>query len=135
MVAVLGHLDVVQEGEGWHYPPYGGVIENGKVYGRGAIDNKDPVIMALYALGGIQESGVKLSQRIRIIFGLNEETGSKDMKYYVDKSYEIPLMGFTPDGEYPIINGEKGIVTVAYSLDLGRGEKMTLSLVISFESY
>lgn len=30
MVAVLGHLDVVQEGEGWHYPPYGGVIENGK---------------------------------------------------------------------------------------------------------
>jgi len=123
MVAVLGHLDVVPEGEGWNYPPYGGMVENGKLYGRGTIDNKGPVIASLYALKAIRESGVRLSKRIRIIFGLNEETGSKDMKYYVDKGYELPVMGFTPDGEYPIINGEKGIVTVAYSFRLDSSKK------------
>jgi len=128
MVAVLGHLDVVPEGEGWNYPPYGGIIEKGKLYGRGAIDNKGPVIAALYALRAIKESGVKLSKRVRIIFGLNEETGSRGMKYYVDKGYELPVMGFTPDGEYPIINGEKGIVTVAYSFQLDCSEKRIRSM-------
>ena len=34
MVAVLGHLDVVPEGDGWKYPPYGAVIDNGSTYGR-----------------------------------------------------------------------------------------------------
>ena len=38
IIAVLGHLDVVPEGDGWTYPPYGGVIANGNVYGRGACE-------------------------------------------------------------------------------------------------
>jgi succinyl-diaminopimelate desuccinylase len=119
MVAVLGHLDVVPEGSGWNYPPFEGIIENGKLYGRGAIDNKGPVIASLFALRALRESGVHLSRRVRVIFGLNEETGSADIKYYVRNGYELPIMGFTPDGEYPIINGEKGIVTVAYRCPLG----------------
>ena len=128
MVAVLGHLDVVPEGSGWHYPPFEGIIENGKLYGRGAIDNKGPVIASLFALRALRESGVHLSRRVRVIFGLNEETGSADIKYYVRNGYEIPIMGFTPDGEYPIINGEKGIVTVAYRCPLGSGRHSIRSI-------
>ena len=119
MVAVLGHLDVVPEGDGWKYPPYGAVIENGRLYGRGAVDDKGPTVAALYALRAIADSGLPLSRRIRVLFGLNEEKGSLCIKHYVEKGEELPVMGFTPDGEYPIINGEKGIVTATFSRRLG----------------
>ena len=124
MVAVLGHLDVVPEGDGWNYPPYGAVIDNGRLYGRGAVDDKGPTVAALYALRAIADSGVALSRRIRVIFGLNEEKGSLCIKHYVNKGEELPVMGFTPDGEYPIINGEKGIVTATFARRLSAdGEK------------
>ena len=114
MVAVLGHLDVVPEGDGWTVDPYGGEVKDGRIYGRGTMDDKGPTMCALYALKAIQESGLPLKRRIRVLFGLNEETGSADMKYYNAHGGEVPVMGFTPDGEYPIINGEKGLINEAY---------------------
>lgn len=108
MVAVLGHLDVVPEGDGWSFDPFGGEIRDGKVFGRGAMDDKGPTIAALYALAALRDSGLPIRRRIRLLFGTNEETGSNDMKYYRSHGGEIPVMGFTPDGEYPVINGEKG---------------------------
>jgi succinyl-diaminopimelate desuccinylase len=114
MVAVLGHLDVVPEGDGWTVDPYGGEVKDGRIFGRGTMDDKGPTMCALYALKAIAESGAPLQRRIRILFGLNEETGSADMAYYKAHGGEIPVMGFTPDGEYPIINGEKGLINEAY---------------------
>ncbi len=118
MIAVLGHLDVVPEGNGWTYPPYGGEIHDGKLYGRGTTDDKGPTIGALYALKAIKDLNLPLKKRVRIIFGLNEETGSKCVKHYIERGGEMPSAGFTPDAEYPIINGEKGIVTSKYKRSL-----------------
>ena len=115
MVAVLGHLDVVPEGDGWTVDPYGGEVKDGRIFGRGTMDDKGPTVAALYALKALKDSGVKLNRRIRIIFGLNEETGSADMKYYASHGGEVPVMGFTPDGEYPVINGEKGLINETYT--------------------
>lgn len=115
MVAVLGHLDVVPEGEGWTVPPYEGRVTDGKLYGRGSMDDKGPTVAALYALQALKETGVPMKRRIRLIFGLNEETGSADMKYYLCHGGEVPVMGITPDGEYPVINGEKGLVTEVFA--------------------
>ena len=114
MIAVLGHLDVVPEGEGWTFDPFGGEIADGKIFGRGSMDDKGPTMAALYALAALRDSGLPLKRRIRILFGTNEETGSNDMKYYKSHGGELPVMGFTPDGEYPVINGEKGIINVDY---------------------
>ena len=114
MVAVLGHLDVVPEGDGWTVEPFGGEIRDGKIYGRGSMDDKGPAFAALYALAALRDSGLPLRRRIRILFGTNEETGSNDMKYYRSHGGEIPVMGITPDGEYPVINGEKGIINVTF---------------------
>jgi succinyl-diaminopimelate desuccinylase len=75
MVAVLGHLDVVPEGGGWTYPPYAAEIHDGKIYGRGATDDKGPTIGALYALKAIKDLRLPLKRRVRIMFGLNEEAG------------------------------------------------------------
>ncbi len=118
MVAVLGHLDVVPEGDGWSVPPYEGRIVDGRIYGRGTMDDKGPTVAALYSLLAIKESALPLKRRIRVIFGLNEETGSADMKYYAAHGGEVPVMGFTPDGEYPVINGEKGLINEGYTVKL-----------------
>ena len=110
MVAVLGHLDVVPAGDGWSFDPWGGEIQGDRIFGRGTMDDKGPTIAAIFALKALAESGMPIRRRIRIIFGCNEETGAQDVKYYLSHGGEIPVMGFTPDAEFPCINGEKGII-------------------------
>ena len=126
MVAVLGHLDVVPAGEGWSVDPFGGDLKDGRVYGRGSMDDKGPTMAALYALLALKEAGLPLKRRIRILYGLNEETGSADMKYYLKHGGEVPVMGITPDGEYPVINGEKGLVTEYYDCRLSQSGPIRL---------
>ena len=117
MVAVLGHLDVVPAGDGWSFDPWGGEIRDGRIFGRGTMDDKGPSVAALYALAALRDSGLPIRRRIRLIFGCNEETGAQDMKYYLKNGGQIPVMGFTPDAEYPVINGEKGIINVTFERD------------------
>ena len=129
MVAVLGHLDVVPAGDGWSFDPWGGEIKDGKIFGRGTMDDKGPSIAALYALDALRESGLPLKRRVRLIFGCNEETGAQDVKYYLNHGGEIPVMGFTPDAEYPVINGEKGIINAYCSRNFTQsGELKLISL-------
>ncbi len=109
MVMILGHLDVVPEGSGWDSDPYKPEIRNGRLYGRGTCDDKGPVVAGMFALKALMECGVPLNKRVRVLFGCNEETGSEDLKYYHAHGGEAPVMGYTPDAEYPLINGEKGI--------------------------
>lgn len=129
MVAVLGHLDVVPEGEGWHHPPYAAGIEGGRLYGRGSIDDKGPVVASLFALKAIRDLGIPLNRRVRLLFGLNEETNDRDVLYYKAHGGEIPVLGFTPDGEYPLINGEKGILNESYAVQLHQTGAWQLSRV------
>ncbi|AVQ45192.1 dipeptidase PepV [Clostridium botulinum] len=107
-VGVLGHLDLVPEGDGWKYPPYAAEIRDGKMYGRGTTDDKGPIMAALYGLKAIKEAKLPLSKKVRILFGTNEETGSNEIEHYLAKE-KAPVLGFTPDAEYPIIYAEKGI--------------------------
>ncbi len=112
MIAVLGHLDVVPIGEGWNYPAFGAEIVDGKMYGRGVLDDKGPTIGALYALKAIKDSGLQPDRRIRVIFGTDEECGSSCIEYYKEVGEETPVMGFTPDADYPLIFCEKGMTGV-----------------------
>ncbi len=109
MVGILVHLDVVPEGDGWDFDPYGAIIDDGKIYGRGTLDDKGPAIATLYAMKALLDSGEKLNKRIRIIFGLNEETGWAGINYYLEHE-ETPTMAFTPDSNFPACHGEKGIM-------------------------
>ncbi|MBQ4341974.1 MAG: Sapep family Mn(2+)-dependent dipeptidase [Clostridia bacterium] len=113
MLGVICHLDVVPEGTGWKHPPYGAVIEDGVMYGRGTLDDKGPAFAAIYALAAIKEAGIPLRRRIRIILGTNEETGWGCMDYYRAHG-EAPTLAFTPDGEYPVVNSEKGILHTTF---------------------
>lgn len=117
---ILGHLDTVPHGKGWSYPPVGGVIDNGRIYGRGALDNKGPVIAAMYAVKALLDEGYKPKMKIRFIYGCDEESGWKCMDYYFSKE-EKPVMGIAPDADFPVINCEKGVSYYSIALPLPDG--------------
>ena len=106
---VLVHLDVVPAGSDWTKEPFGGEIEDGKLYGRGAIDDKGPAMAAFYAMKALKDSGFVPSKTIRLILGLDEETNWIGMGKYLEKE-KAPDLGFTPDADFPVIHGEKGIL-------------------------
>ena len=108
LVAVMAHLDVVPEGTGWTYPPYGAEIHDGAMYGRGTADDKGAAVSALYALYALKESGAKMRRRVRILLGCDEERGSTGMERYREVEGE-PTMAFTPDATYPVVNSEMNI--------------------------
>ncbi|MDF2882337.1 MAG: dipeptidase [Clostridiaceae bacterium] len=108
IVGILAHLDVVPEGDNWDYEPYEGKVENGKLYGRGTLDDKGPAIASLYGMYALKQTGFKPNKRIRLLLGTNEESGCHEVEYYL-KHDESPTIGFTPDGYFPVIFAEKGI--------------------------
>lgn len=108
MAAVLGHVDIVPLGEGWDYDPLGCEIHDGKMYGRGVLDDKGPTIAAIYGLKAIRDLELPIDRRIRVIFGCDEENGSSCVQHYVESRAEMPTIGFTPDADFPVIFFEKG---------------------------
>ena len=119
-LAILSHLDVVPAGSGWSSDPFTLTADGDKLIGRGAIDDKGPAVAALFALRAVRELGIPLKKGVRLIFGANEENGSADLAYYRSKR-ELPPVVFTPDGEYPVINAEKGMLRVYFSAPFNNG--------------
>lgn len=113
-VGVLCHVDVVPAGSGWETDPYELVLKDGKMFGRGVLDNKGPGLSSLFALKLLKESGFKADKNVRVSFGTNEENGSKDIPFYL-KNHRPPLYGFTPDSQFPAVYGEKGVVSLSFS--------------------
>ena len=109
-IGILTHIDVVPPGEGWTYPPFEGTIENGRLYGRGSLDDKGPMAASLFAMKAIKESGLPVKNHVCHIIGTDEESGfMRCLKNYLEKE-PAPWGGFSPDGEFPVIHAEKGIL-------------------------
>lgn len=117
MLGILTHLDVVPAGDGWSTEPFGGEIRDGRIYGRGSIDDKGPTVSALYALAAIQAAKVPLKKRVRVILGCDEESGWACMDHY-KKVEELPSIAFSPDGEYPLVYSEKAILQATFTKKL-----------------
>jgi len=74
-VALNAHGDVVPPGEGWTYPPYGGVIDNGYIYGRAAAVSKCDFATYIFAVRALEALGVKLKGGVELHFTYDEEFG------------------------------------------------------------
>lgn len=116
LIGVLCHVDVVPAGDRstWAYPPFAGQIADGKLFGRGAIDDKGPTMAAWLAMKMIQDEGIKLNKRVRMIIGSDEESGFRCVDRYFEKE-EMPTIGFAPDADFPLINAEKGIAHLVFT--------------------
>ncbi|HGI2470197.1 TPA: dipeptidase PepV [Streptococcus agalactiae] len=111
-LGIFGHLDVVPAGSGWDTDPYEPVIKDNRLYARGSSDDKGPTMACYYALKIIKELGLPTSKKVRFVVGTDEESGWGDMDYYFEHvGLPKPDFGFSPDAEFPIINGEKGNIT------------------------
>ena len=110
-IGVLGHLDIVEAGDEtlWHTPPFSmHMNQDGMLYGRGVNDDKGPLLACLYVMRILKELDIPCGYGIRLIAGGAEETTWECMHTYFEHEPQ-PLMGFSPDGNFPIVNGEKGI--------------------------
>ena len=117
-IAILGHLDVVDAGDidQWTYPPYSLTKNGDMLYGRGVNDDKGPLLAALYAMFFLKENNVPPKRRIRLIAGGAEETTWEGIHEYF-KRHEQPIFGFSPDGDFPIVNGEAGILKFSFQFE------------------
>ena len=105
---ILGHLDVVNEGEGWTVTePYSPKVVDGCIYGRGTDDDKGPVVVSMLAMKCVKDLGIPLSKNVRLIMGTDEESGSADIAHYFAKNPFAPNT-FSPDSGFPVVNVEKG---------------------------
>ncbi|TKC15869.1 dipeptidase PepV [Robertmurraya kyonggiensis] len=108
LVGILCHVDVVPEGDGWTSDPYAAEIRDGKIFARGAIDDKGPTMAAYYAMKIVKDLGLPLNRRVRMIIGTDEESNWRCVDHYFENE-EMPSFGFAPDADFPIIYAEKGI--------------------------
>lgn len=111
LIGIYGHSDVVPVSGVWSHPPFKGEIKDGIVYGRGACDDKGPLLASLYATKLLKDNGLIKGFRVKIVSGGDEERGSSCLRYYFEKGPgEEPAFGFTPDANWPLIYAEKGII-------------------------
>ena len=117
-MAILTHLDVVPVGKesDWIYPPFSGKEVDGKIYGRGTMDDKGPAITCLYCMKALKDEGFTPKKKIKLILGCNEESGWKCIDHY-NKVAKMPEFGFSPDAGFPVIYAEKGILHVGFYFD------------------
>ena len=109
-IGIVCHLDVVPAGDGWSVPPYELTVKDNLLMGRGTHDDKGPFIQSLYTLRYFKENNINLPFTIRLILGSDEEVGSSDLEYFVTVR-KPPMFSFTPDSEFPVCIGEKGILS------------------------
>jgi len=108
-IGIIVHLDTVPEGTGWQFPPFEGQIKDGKIYGRGAIDDKGPAIASLYALKVVKGLGIQPKNKVQMIIGIDEET-VWDSTFKLLKKIKEPDFSFVPDSKFPIVIAEKGLL-------------------------
>ena len=111
-IATIGHTDIVPTGGGWDFDPLRVTRKDGFLIGRGVLDDKGPFTLSAYAahffVRHVRETGEKLPYTLRCIVGCNEETGMEDVEWYLE-NFDQPAFCFTPDADFPLICGEKGI--------------------------
>jgi succinyl-diaminopimelate desuccinylase len=115
VVGALIHLDVVPPGnlDEWQHPPFAGVIADGKVFGRGAQDDKAALVGVLWAAKILIDNKMTFSRKLRVILGTKEETSFEDMRaYFAEES--PPDFGIVPDSPY-IVRGESGYADLGYA--------------------
>lgn len=112
-IATIAHTDVVPEGLGWTVDPFDVTRREGYLMGRGVLDDKGPFVLSLYAAHffarEVQRTGRRLPLTLRAIIGSEEETSMGDVAYYLDH-FPQPVFCFSPDADFPLICGEKGIM-------------------------
>ena len=145
-VVLMAHQDVVPvpedwQAEGWEHPPFDGVIADGFVHGRGALDDKGALVVMLEAVEALLEEGWKPPRDLYLLMGADEEAygdcavvatellASRGVEPYLvlDEGGAVATEAFpTVKRELAVVGvSEKGILTLEISADGGGGHAST----------
>ncbi len=125
-IGIVTHLDVVPAVEGWSFPPFKLTEKDGLLIGRGVHDDKGPAVAALAAMTYFKTAGKTLPFSVRLLMGCDEELGMEDLPHFLEKN-SAPRFSFTPDSEFPVCNGEKGIASVNIRLIPAGGDILSFA--------
>ncbi len=119
VIGLVVHGDVQPVDDHWTIPPFAGEIRNGIVLGRGAADDKGPLVQALLAMKTLKDSGKARTHTIRLLVGSDEESTNLDFAEYL-KDHKAPDFSLVLDSEFPVVVGEKAwnALTVETNLNL-----------------
>jgi succinyl-diaminopimelate desuccinylase len=112
---IHGDVQPVEE-KAWRDPPFAGIVRDGSVWGRGAADDKGPLVQTLLALKAMRETKTRRTHTVRLLVGSDEESGSTDLPTYL-KDHKAPDYSLVIDAIFPVVVGEKGWNALRVSVD------------------
>jgi succinyl-diaminopimelate desuccinylase len=119
VLGLVVHGDVVEvDPARWSFPAFEPRVEDGVVQGRGAADDKGPLVQALLAMKALERSGLARRKTIRLLVGTDEESGSTDVTAYL-RSNRPPDLSLVLDSAFPVVVGEKAWNALAVSAAAG----------------
>ncbi|MDE6047096.1 MAG: dipeptidase PepV, partial [Anaeroplasmataceae bacterium] len=125
LLGILAHLDVVPvDGQTWKTNPFVLNISDNKLFGRGTMDDKGPLVASYLAMKLLKDQGFTPKKKVRLIMGCDEESGSRCLAHYFKKN-PVPDLGFSPDADFPLIYGEKAHMTFNFEGSLDDSEIIT----------
>ena len=109
VVALNAHGDVVPPGEGWSVDPYGAVIRDGALYGRGVAVSKSDFATYAFALKALKESGAPLAGTIELHLTYDEEAGGTiGPKWLLDQGLSQPDYALSAGFSYAVVTAHNG---------------------------
>ena len=135
IVALHAHADVVPANaadwvldDGTQLDPFSLTEIDGRLYGRGAEDNKNGIVAVMYAMRVIVQEQLPLQRTLRLLLDTTEETTGEAMPYYLARN-PLPDFNIALDGGYPVIIAEKGYGTLLaqfpYRAAVGEGAELS----------
>ncbi len=122
VLGLIVHGDVQPvDADAWSFAPFSGKADETFVYGRGAADDKGPLVQALLAMKSLKESGVARTHTIRLLVGSREESDADEMPEYL-KTHAAPDYSLVLDSEFPVVVGEKAWNALSVTTTLAERE-------------
>ena len=128
-IGILCNVDVPEPSKEWTKNPFVSEVSDGQIFGMGAKETKGPLIACLYAMKFLKDSNlIPDDKKVRLIIGCDKYKDSKSINYY--KEYEdAPEIGFSPDGTFPVIYGEKGIIDLTLKMNIPSDYEAPINVV------
>ncbi|MCM2365231.1 dipeptidase [Pseudomonas sp. SR18] len=128
VVGIHAHADVVPvTPENWvlkdgtHLDPFKVTLIGDRMYGRGTEDDKNGIVVAMYAMKVIKEEKLPLARNFKLLVDTTEETSGDAIPYYFERN-PTPQYNLALDGGYPVVIAEKGYGTVMATFPRRKGE-------------
>ncbi|MEA4812303.1 MAG: Sapep family Mn(2+)-dependent dipeptidase [Anaerolineaceae bacterium] len=122
---LFAHLDVVPELEGWFGEPYKVLVRDGWAIGRGISDNKGAAVASMFALEYLRSHATPRHNWL-LFLGLNEESGMRDLKYFLEH-HSAPALSLVPDAGFPVCYAEKSHLNARIRIDISKTNILSLT--------